>query len=573
MKEKKKNYGLILAIIVLILILAFSVYIVLYKRNVGNFKLLVLDIGLLVAISVLTIVNHLSKKKELNIASSIMVVIFAICTFFVINDNKPEQIVGQKMPNFIGKNVSEAIKWAKENNIELIQNYEYSDTVEEYSIFAQDILADTVLKDLNQLTLTVSSGFNYDKVVILSSFVGQDITALLDEIEKLHLNNVKIKYELNDYTLRNIIISQNKAGEVRRNDEINIVVSLGKKSDLNEINMPSLIGKKLFDAILFFEQNGINYEVKYEFSNLEKDSVISQSVNENEIVKPFSDKVLVSISKGNKIIVPNLINMSSEEVIKWITDNNLKISLSDAYNNKVDVGKVISANYKENDEISEGTLIKVVTSKGALKMLKFNSLNEFRSWANKYNVKYDEEYEFNNSVPKGNIIKFSLSSNDLIDENVPIVVTISNGKSIKIPNYVGKSKSEITTSCKNLGLNCSFSYSNYSSTPKDVALSQNKKADSIVVSGTSLIIYLSKGQAKTYTVEIYESQLTFGNADATITTLKNYFAANYPGVTFNFLKKKTNQYPNSGYIHEDSPVKDGKKVTQGNSYSVWITIK
>ena len=410
-------------------------------------------------------------------------------------------------------------------------------------------------------------------MVILSSFVGREIDEFLEEIERQHLNNVKVNFKINEYNAKNIIISQSKTGEVRRNDEIIIEVSLGKKSELSEINMISLIGKNSFEASLFLGQNGINYEIKYDFSDSPTDTVIAQSVEPETIVKPFDTKVIITVSKGSKIKVPNLLEMTTDQIIKWVTDNNLKISLSDAYDSKIEAGKVINANYKENDEISEGSLIKVVTSKGPLKMPSFKSLSEFRIWANTYNVKYDEEYEFNSSVSKGNIIKFSLSPNDLIDENIPIVVTISNGKAVSIPNFVGKTKDEITASCKSLGLSCSFSYSSYSTTPKDVALSQNKKAGSNVISGTSVLIYLSKGSAQTFTVEIYESQLTFGNADKTIDTLKKYFTTNYPGVTFNFTKQKTNVFPNSGYIHEDSPVKDGTKVTQGKTYKVIITTK
>ena len=574
MKKNKTNYNLIVSIIVLILIILFAIYIALYKRNIENFKLLILDVGLLVVISALSIANQLSKKKELGFVNSIMVVVFAICTFFIIKTPGTQAYpTDEKIPNFIGKNVSEAISWASQNNIKLIQNYEYSDSVLEYIVFAQDVLANTDVNDINELTLTVSSGFNYDKLVILPSYIGQDIESFLEEMKKLHLNNVIIDYQVNDYNNRNIILSQSVNGEIRRNDEVKLVVSLGKKSELPETNMISLIGKNIFDATLYMEQNGISYEVKYDFDNALKDTVIAQSIEADEIIKPFETKVVITVSKGNKILVPDLTKMTIDEVIKWISDNNLKISLSDAYDNKIEAGKVISSNYKENDEVAEGTIIKIVTSKGALKMPSFKTLNEFRSWASTYNIKYDEEYEFSTTIAKGNIIKFSLSPNDIIDESIPIVVTISNGKAITLPNYVGKSKSEIKSSCDNLGLSCTFVYGSYSSITKDVATSQNKKAGSSVISGTSLTITLSKGTAKTFTVDIYESQLTFGNADATITTLKNYFAANYPGVTFNFLKKKTNQYPNSGYIHEDSPVKDGTKVTQGNSYSVWITTK
>ena len=544
-------------------------YLCLNRHSINNFKLIFIILAILNVMAMLSILNEIKLKKNLNILNSIMVIIFAFGVFYIIKNNNPK-VSSNLIPSFIGKNYTEAISWAKKNNIELIETYEYSDNYNEFIIFAQDPINSSV-KDTSTLSITISNGFNTEKKVILPSFVGRNIDEFIKEKDELHLNNVKIDYEVNDYNEKNIIITQSKSGEIRRSDEVKLVVSLGKRSELSEVTMINLVGKKLFDATLFLEQNALNYEITYEFSNLELDTVIKQSVLENETVKPFNDKITITVSKGKVIKVPNLLNMTTEEIIKWVTDNNLKIALNDEYNSKIASGKVISANYKENDEISENTLIKITTSKGPLKMLNFKSLSEFRTWANNYNIKYEEEYEFNNSVPKGSIIKFSQSTGDLIDLSTPITVTISNGKAITIPNYVGKKKSEITSSCKSIGLNCSFTYGGYSSTALDIATSQNKKAGSKVISGTSLVITLSKGPAKTYTIEISESQLSIGNASATISTLKSYFAKKYPGVTFVFSTAKSNIYSRPGFIHENSQVNDGKKVTQGKSYKVIIT--
>ena len=61
------------------------------------------------------------------------------------------------------------------------------------------------------------------------------------------------------------------------------------------------------------------------------------------------------ISKGKKIVVPELENMKFSEVTKWLTGNNLKINYSDKYDNKVKSGNVISATYKKGDIIEEDT--------------------------------------------------------------------------------------------------------------------------------------------------------------------------------------------------------------------------
>ena len=574
MKDKKINYNLIVAILVFILVSIYCFYILFYRRNDGNFLIWLLYAVVLFIISIIAIINQFrsnKKKKPLNLLNSITVALFVCFSFLIINSSKTVALE-EKVPNFVGKSLTEVLAWGEKNNIAIEQIYEYSDNYEQYLVFAQNIEVGTNLKEVKNLTITISDGYNYDKKVILSSLVGQNIEELLNIIDTLHLNNVEIKYELNDYNNKNIIISQSISGEIRRNDNVKFVVSLGKKEELIDVTMIDLTDYELFDAILFLEKNGINYEIKYEFSETKMNKVIKQSIIVGENVTPLADKIIITVSKGNKIIVPDLMAMSINEIVDWVSKNNLKITFSDEYNNKIKLGNIISSNYKKDDVVEEGTTIKIVTSKGALKMRKFSSLNEFRTWANTYNISYEEEYEFNSNIAKGNIIKFSLEENDLIDLNDSIIVTISNGTSITIPNFVGKSKSEIASSCNSLGLSCSFTYSSYSSsTAKDVALSQNKKAGSSVVSGTSVTISLSKGAAQTYKVAINESQLTIGNASKTISTLKSYFESKYPGVTFTFTTQASNIYSNAGFIHESSQVTDGTSVTQGKTYKVIIT--
>lgn len=575
MNDKRKiNYNLIVSILIFLLMLIYTIYVVIYKKNDTSFNLLLINAIVLISVSIIAIINQLrtsSKKKPYNLLNSFTVAVFAGLSFFIINSGKTVAIE-DVVPNFIGKSLEEALKWGEDNKISIEQIYEYSDNYDEYVIFVQNVEAGTKISEVKNLTITISDGYNYDKKVILPSLVGQNIESLLSTIAELHLNNVKITYKLNEYTERDLVLTQSKTGEIRRNDNVEFTISLGKKEELSTIKMIDLTDSELFDAILFLEKNGIDYEIKSEFSETNINKVIKQSIEPEQTITPLKDKIIITISKGKKITVPDLLTMSINEIVAWVNENNLKIAFSDEYNNKVELGSIISSNYKKDDIVEEGTTVKIVTSKGALKMRKFSSLNDFRAWANTYNIPFEEEYEFNSKVAKGSIIKFSLEENDLIDLNDSIIVTISNGTAITIPNFVGKTKSEITTNCNNLNLNCSFNYSSYSnSVSKDTALAQNKKAGSSVVSGTSVLISLSKGKAQTYKVAINESQLTIGNASKTISTLKAYFAKNYPDVTFSFETRASNIYSNAGFIHESSQVTDGTNITQGKSYKVIIT--
>ena len=205
-------------------------------------------------------------------------------------------------------------------------------------------------------------------------------------------------------------------------------------------------------------------------------------------------------------------------------------------------------------------------------MIKYTSLSDFKLWASDNGVKYEINYSFSDSVTRGNLIKCSHTENDIITDGDTVILTISNGKAVIVPNFKGMSKADIQNKCNSLGLNCSFSYYGYTvSTNKDIGVTQTIAASRQVVSGTYIKIALSSGIAKTFVVEINETDLVINNADKTIASLKSLFSQKYPGVNFNFITRSSNTYNNSGFIHENSSVKNGTRVIQGKTYTVTIT--
>ena len=80
---------------------------------------------------------------------------------------------------------------------------------------------------------------------------------------------------------------------------------------------------------------------------------------------------------------------------------------------------------------------------------------------------------------------------------------------------------------------------------------------------------LSLGIPTTWNLAILQNELSIGNADATITSLKAAFAKRYPGVTFKFEKKKDNSL-NSGLISPSSPTRVGSSIKQGTTYTIYV---
>lgn len=512
--------------------------------------------------------NDLSHDIGLKFGSILLTFYFIISILIGVNVIQlPERkVVG----NFVNENISDALKWASENKIKVTQLYENSDTFPMYHIISQNVDVEKEVNRIKKIQFVVSSGPNYQKRIVIPNMVGWETNQVLDFIKQNYLIHTTAEFIVSEQT-KDTLISQDKNGEQSRDTEIKFVFSIGSIKDLGEIELIDFSNQSLFEATFFLKRNGLSYQLDYQFNEeTTRDHIISQSIKSGSKITN-QDQIILTVSKGKEIKVPDLMSMKMEEITNWIIDNKLKVKFEEKYDASRKLGDILSINYKKGDLIEEGSLVVIATSKGQLKVPNVSSISELRNWASTYSIGLNENYEFNNQLSAGKIISMIPSTGESLNSGGSITVKISQGKAITIPNFVGKNKTSISSECRTLGLNCTFTYNGYSSTPFDMAVTQNKKTGSIVINGTYVSIGLSLGAAKTYTVEISEAQLSLGNADKTISTLTNWFNSNYPNVKFTFTKKASNTYSNAGFIHENSPIKDGSKVTQGNSYQVWIT--
>lgn len=576
--NKKITFGSKFKVFMLVTaFIASTLYFIFYLKNALNHVNYIRDIingASLLLIFFFIIIALVGNKKLRNMFSvlSSVLIIGVIALNILVSKDMMKLPTLKVIDDFTNTSIADVMKWATANKIELKTEYEYSDNVEEGNIIVQDVEAGSVLKLIDEVTVTVSNGPNYDKELVLSSWVGRNVDELIEYINTNHLNNVDISFSANNDVEKDQIISQSTKGEIKRNTSISFVVSLGNAANLKDIKLDNLVKKSLFDATFYLKRNGVKYNLTYEFSSKVKAGyVISQTPKEGTKVSPSSDTVNLVISKGKEIVVPDFSKATVDEVVEWIIENNLKVVFEEKYSTTIDKDKLVSVSVKTGDSIIEGTKITVTTSKGALKVASFSSLAEFRSWASDNGVSYSEKYEYSDSVGKGQIINMSIKSGEKIDpQSQSITVTISYGSAVVVPYFVGSSRSSIQSTCNSKGLNCTFYYVGYNSNSRDTALSQNVSSGTKVVSGTYISIGLSSGPAQTFNVYL-NSELFGGSYSSTASSLRNYLNNNAPGVTFNFVAKTSNSCV-PGLIHPDSPIKGGvwNSFTQGNTYTIWI---
>lgn len=587
-ESNNKSINIILSLLTVIVIgfTLFLLYISQTKINqlyyiINALFIFVIYITFLIAVKRII---HYKKNKTLIITS---VLLTTMITFNILSFTDIIKLPKQSyLPEF--ENITQAVKWAEKNNINYNQNYEYSDSIIKYGVINQKPKAGTLTKNIKKINFEISNGPDYNKEVIIENMTNWNIDDAVNIIDENYLNNVSVNYTENNDIKKDTIIEQNKYGTVKRNDQIILNVSLGNKENLSEIKLNNLTNETLFKATLYLKRNAIDYELKYEFSKtIEKGKIISQSVTPNNTVKP-GDKIVLTVSKGKAIKIPKLKNMKMSEITNWIIKNNLKLKYTDKYDNKIKKGKVISANYKKGDIVEEDTTIEIIISKGKLKMPEFKTLQEFKQWAEKYEIKYEIKEEYNDEKEIDDIIKFSVKTNKTINPNNPIIVYVSKGKAIIVPDFSNKTKNAVTKTCNELGINCTFN-TEYSTTVKEGnVISQNIKAGEKIKKGDTIIINIATNNKNKVTKSSNNNNSTNSNKNNTTTkpsnnnqggnqtkpscdrtkkititkqsslngssvseTLKNYQNA-YPNIKFTVVTKPSAKGV-TGMVHESQP--------------------
>ena len=478
-------------------IILFIVSLVAFGFNVINstsiFSLICsLLITIFTIIFVVVSITYKRNSKNMILVGSILLI-----GYFVLNIFNPNSSISfNGVPNFTNKSVTEVMKWASKNSITINQEYEYSDMIPEYRVISQNVKSGTSLGNINEITVSISEGANPSKEIIVPSMIGWDTERVLKFIKNNFLSNVNVEFVQSDMA-KDTVINQSTSGNLKRDDEINLTFSYGEELDTSEVSLIDFTNESKFEVEFYMKQHQLKYKFEEEFSNkIKRGYAVKQSIAAGEKVLVNDTEIVVTISKGPKIKVPDLKKMDMTSITEWAINNKVKLNFSDSYDDTIKKNGIISTSVTEGDIIEQGTVIKVVLSRGNLKMPSFESIEDFYEWANKYNVKYEEQHEFSDTVEAGKVISYSYKTGTVIKNGDSIKVIISDGAKRTVPSVVGLSKNNACSKLENAGLNCSVSYRN-SSESKDKVLSQSISAGSEVSNGTTVVISVSNGKTPT----------------------------------------------------------------------------
>ena len=492
-KNKKPIFTNMILSLMLVCGLFFSLFLVMdsFKRVNALYEIInsILFFLCLIGIVVSFPKSFFKKKTGGTVYLSFMVIISIIFNglylFGIIKLPTQNHIL-----DYTNKNLTEAITFAENNKIDYEEEFEYSDIISKYNVISQSVKGGTLTKDIKQLNFIISNGPDYEKTVIIPDQSGLKTDDILEFADKNFLKDVEINFEENENTSNDTIINQSITGKAKRNEKITYTASLGIKDNLKPIKLKDLKGEKLLNAETYLGKNGITYELEYKFSSSIKRGCIISTDHKVGTTLNAGDKIVLTVSKGKEIKTLDFKNMTLKEVSKWVIENNLNMEYSDEYNNEIKKGRVISSNIEKDSIIEEETLITFTFSKGKLVLPKFKDLSSFKSWAEKYGIKYEVKEEFNNEIAKDEIIKFSIKEGKKINPDESIIVYISKGESIKTPDFIGKNKNDIQKECDTLEIICSF-YNTLSDKKELTAISQSIQVGIEIAKGDNIDIEIA----------------------------------------------------------------------------------
>lgn len=502
-KEKKHPFLNFFLFLTLLSSLVYFFITLSFGQNHNSFFTTLISSVVLVFFSILFVsicITNPNRKKGTMFLGSFFLLVFNIFGSLTLTNIITIPSFGY-LEDFTGKSLTEVVSWAAKNNVTLVQDYEYSDMVPAYSIISQNYDSNSKIKDIEELEIAVSEGPNPDKEIIVPDMDGWDSDRVIRYVEDNYLTNVDVEFIESDKA-KDTVIEQSATGSMKRSDEMKLTFSLGEELDNSDVQVIDLTGKSEFEAVFYLKQHRISYDIERDFSKkIERGKVAGQSIEAGDTVPVNSDNHLVlTISKGKSIKVPNLKKMTMVEITEWVIENKLKLEFTDQYDDSVKENQVIDANYHKGDEVEQGTVIKVVISKGSLVMREFKTLEEFRSWADKYGISYEEKHEFSKDVSQGEVISYSYKKGDVIKNGDSIIVTISDGEERKVPNIIGMSKKEAIDALEEVGLNYNFVMQN-STKEKNTVIKQSISAGSTVSDGTTITVTLSNGKQTEYREE------------------------------------------------------------------------
>ena len=273
-----------------------------------------------------------------------------------------------------------------------------------------------------------------------------------------------------------------------------------------KITLPDFTGKTRSELTTWLSQNGIQSSVvalSEEYSmEYDEDIVISQQQAPGKKIHddtPLNFTISLGPDPDELIAFPDLMNMDYDSVSAWIDENKLlNTKINTVYNDSVPENAVIDYNLRNITEnnFTRGTNLTINISRGkapagkvSIEDLSGKTYEEVETWAKNKKIILTRQEAYSDTIEIGKVISQSVASGSTINEGEELIVIVSKGQAVTIPNLVGYDATmlEAWTSDANNKV-AVVKRESYSDQPAGTVISQSIEAGSQVDHGMVRII-------------------------------------------------------------------------------------
>ena len=229
---------------------------------------------------------------------------------------------------------------------------------------------------------------------------------------------------------------------------------------------------------------------------------IGGSSNKKEEETTTQAQTTTAASK--KVSVPSVIGKTEEEAKTTLNSLGLGYKATYQPSNTIPEGTVISQGTSSGTKVAKNTTITLSISSGPESSSVPNVVGQDQVGASSLlesaGFKVSVKQSYSDSVEQGKVISQSPSGSTTVSPGSTVTITVSQGKETKmvtVPNVVGMNSTDAQNTLTSLGLNYSIVETKDTNVEKGKVISTSTSAGRQVEEGTSVKIYVSKGQETT----------------------------------------------------------------------------
>ena len=463
------------------------------------------------------------------------------------------------VPNFIGLKYEDVLKYIENNHLSNVKIEYVKSEKEEDTVISQS--KSGTLKRNSEIIITFAKSSDDLGDIAVIDLTNKTKLYAVSWLEKYGFK-VEIKEEHSDTIPAGYVINQSIKDETidPKENTVTLTISKGKIVIAPDLTLmsPDEINKWAVENLI-----KISYKEEYN-DEVKLGKVISSSVNKDDLIDR-EKTVIITISKG-KLEMIKITNIN--EFTNWAETNNVKYGINYENSDTVKKDDIIKTSHKTGDVIKKDDTVVITISRGKVisvpnfvGMTKANISSKCSSINLSCSFKYGGLSE---TVKKDIATSQSKSSGTKVSEGTGITITLSSGiqEKVNVPSFIGKTKSQVTSSCNSIGIKCTFKEV-YNDKSAGTCIKQS--ATGKVNKSSTVTITISKGKCRIVVQPDWLSQ----NPEVTKSNLKKKLESACPGVSFKYSFTKANS--GIGYLSPNSDIKVGEKyLVQDKTYNVII---